>query len=189
MAEIAGLKLIVPTSVSGTGVSVSASGKVTWSGASATDVNVLGVFSSTYDNYLIVIRFLWGGSGNSGFEPGLNLRFRDSGGVISSGNYTFEQLEANGSTVAGSRVSSTSLARIGGIMSSTLHSGTHVYVYGPNLSQPTAHRNVGVGGSQSAYLRDIAGTFSLSTQMTGFNLFTDGSAAFSGSCVTYGLSQ
>ena len=54
MAEIAGLTLITPSSVAGSGVSVSASGKVTFT--AATSVSVNGVFSATHDNYLVVVR-------------------------------------------------------------------------------------------------------------------------------------
>ena len=48
MAEIAGLKLITPSSVDGSGVSESASGKVKFT--AATEISVNGVFGSTYDN-------------------------------------------------------------------------------------------------------------------------------------------
>lgn len=47
----AGTALVVPSSVAGTGVSVSAAGAVTLSGATSASVN--GVFTGTYDNYRI----------------------------------------------------------------------------------------------------------------------------------------
>jgi len=48
-----GLTSVIPTGVVGSGVSVGASGKVTFTGASS--ISVKGCFTSTYDNYLVII--------------------------------------------------------------------------------------------------------------------------------------
>ena len=53
MAEIAGLTLITPSSVAGSGVSLTGA-KVVFT--AATSVSVNGVFSATHDNYLVVVR-------------------------------------------------------------------------------------------------------------------------------------
>ena len=97
MAEIAGLKLIVPSSVAGSGVSVSASGKVSFT--AATTININGVFSATYDNYLVVLR----GLADSG-TPAIYGRMRLSGSDNATANaYVTQSLNADGATVSGGR--------------------------------------------------------------------------------------
>lgn len=74
------LTAIVPTSVAGAGVSVGASGKVTF--AAATTVSVNGVFTSLYDNYLI----LWDHPTRSASDGALRLRLA---GVDAAGAATY----------------------------------------------------------------------------------------------------
>ena len=68
----AGMDLITPTSVAGTGVTVSG-GQVSFT--AATSVSVNGCFTSTYDNYRVVCDYTTGTSG--GIVT--NFRFRTSG--------------------------------------------------------------------------------------------------------------
>jgi hypothetical protein len=86
-AAAPGMRLIVPTSVavgSGTG-SANAAGFVTFSGASSVSLN--GVFSSTYDNYRIVVNVT---SSSTNFDP-LWLRMRSGTTDNSSSNYRWQQ--------------------------------------------------------------------------------------------------
>ncbi len=177
---IAGLKLIVPTSVAGSGVSVSASGKVTFT--AATTVSVNGVFSSTYDNYLIVIRHHASAGAN------MNIRLRLSGTDASGSNYTYQRILADGSSVSGSRTSSATASFIGSL-NDTARSGQHVYLYGPALAQPTAGRNLDVDGYLSATIDDYSFTHSLSTAYDGCTFFPSGAANMTGALCVYGLSQ
>ena len=181
MAEIAGLKLIVPTSVAGSGVSVSATGKVTFT--SSTTINVNGCFTSSYDNYLVVCRFVSATSSSD-----LLFRMRASGSDNSSANsYTRQLLNADGSSVTGARASADS-GRLSET-SSTARSGFHTYFYGPNLAQPTAARSVTVSGRSSAWISDYAITHNQSTAYDGFSLFENASGALTGILTVYGLSQ
>lgn len=180
MAEIAGLKLIVPSSVAGSGVSVLASGKVTFT--AATSVSVNGCFTSSYDNYLIVTRHVASAGAN------MNIRLRLSGTDASGSNYTYQRLLADSTSVTGSRTSSQTAAFVGSL-SNTARSGQHIYLYGPGLAQPTAGRNLDVDGYQSASIDDYAFTHSLSTAYDGFTLFPSGGANMTGACTIYGLSQ
>lgn len=89
-----GLVQVVATSVavgSGSG-SVDANGRVTFNGASTVSIN--GIFTSIYENYLIVFNTLH--SSNSE----LNFRLRASG-TDSSANYEWQRLRATSTTVAG----------------------------------------------------------------------------------------
>lgn len=180
MAEIAGLKLIVPTSVAGSGVSVSASGKVTFT--AATSVSVNGCFSATYDNYLVVCRHSHTGAAD------LLMRLRLSGtDNTTASSYTSQQLRADNTTVSGSRI--TQNVSVISATYSTQRDGLHLYVYGPALAQPTAYRSVTVAGSNSALINDHAVTHNQSTAYDGLTIYTSTSNALTGALTVYGLSQ
>jgi hypothetical protein len=179
MAEIAGLKLIVPSSVAGSGVSVSASGKVTFTSAATVSMN--GVFSATYDNYLAVIRYTNTSDTNTRF------RLRASGTDATGSNYTYQLLRAGSTSVTGSRASADDKGGIGGV-SISLMSGEHFYLYGPALAQPTATRAVNVSGISDARIDEYATTHSLSTAYDGFTFYAI-TGNMTGTCTVYGLSQ
>jgi hypothetical protein len=178
---IAGLKLIVPTSVAGSGVSVSASGKVTFTAATA--VNVNGCFSATYDNYLCVTNVV--GSTNN---QNLWFRLRASGTDASGSNYTRQYLAATSTSVFGARSTSQTTGFNGWLDGG--RNGSHLYLYGPYLAQPTASRAVTsaseAGGSAS--IADDACTHSLSTSYDGITLLPS-SGTLTGTLTIYGLSQ
>lgn len=181
MPDIAGLKLIVPTSVAGSGVSVSASGKVTFT--SATTVSINGCFTSTYDNYLIV-----GSSKSLTGLANLYYRLRLSGTDASGSNYTTQVLDADSTTVSAARVTETN-GRFGvQVDSPAINSGWHLYLYGPALAQPTASRGVCGSAGGNARIRDDASTHSLSTAYDGISLFAS-TGTLTGALTVYGLSQ
>ena len=181
MAEIAGLKLIVPSSVAGSGVSVSASGKVSFT--AATSVSVNGCFSSTYDNYLVVMK-----TDASVSSVSIQFRLRLSGTDAATSTYIGQNLRASSTTVTGYRdpsaLSYTSIAAV----SSTITNGLHTYIYGPALAQPTALRTVSVSGLSSATIDDNANTHSVSTAYDGFTFYPQ-TGSLTGSLPIYGLSQ
>lgn len=186
MPDNNGLTLIVPTSVAATGsgssATVSATGKVTFSTAETVSVN--WCFTSTYDNYLLVLRYTLSVTGNDTL-----IRVRASGTDASGTNYTSQDILANNTSVTGSRRTSATSYFIGG-GSQTRHTGSHIYFYGPNLEQPTAFRLVTVNpqGGDLPCIYDTAGTHSLSTAYDGFTL-TRSSGTLAGTMCVYGLSQ
>ena len=180
---IAGLTLIVPSSVSNSGpgssASVSASGKVTW--ATATGVSINGVFSSSYDNYLIVA------SGTStNFTIVMNLR---ASGVDATGsNYTSQRTRGTGTTWDGNRFTSETFGRV--TSWDTNPNGFHLYVYGPYLAQSTISQSISVLSSAGAEINECVNTHSLTTSYDGITLGTQGGGStFGGSLTIYGLSQ
>jgi hypothetical protein len=187
MAEIAGLKLIVPTSASASGgasATISATGKVTFTGVNSTDtISIENCFTSAYDNYLWVIR-LWDGGGEA-----LIARLRVSSSDASGTNYTYQRIDANNTSVTGSRSTSQTSMRIAQTGGGSLRNGSHVYIYGPYLAQPTAFRNVSVFDNSSARIIDYAGTHSLSTSYTSMTLLTEGATDMQGTIQIYGLAQ
>jgi len=181
MAEIAGLKLIVPSSVAGSGVSVSASGKVTFT--AATSISVNDCFTSTYDNYVVVARV----NGEGASNINLRLRWRASGSDnATASSYVRQELTADNTTVSGARVTS-DFGEIGA--RGPGYTGYHLYSYGPALAQPTAARVVNVQNATGGIrIKDYAFTHNQSTAYDGFTLYPESSDITGALCV-YGLSQ
>lgn len=182
-----GLHIMRPTSivVAGGGTetaSVRADGGVDF--ANATSLSLNGVFTADYDNYMISIRSI-----HSASSVGIRARLRVSGSDASGANYVYQFIEANNTTVAAARTSSATETFIGGT-SSTANGGDIVYVYGPNLAQPTAFRNVNVWGANSARIYDNASTHSLSTAYDSITVFpSPGFGTFTGMITIYGYAQ
>lgn len=88
-----GMTLLVPTSVSGTGVTVTSAGRVLASAASSCQVN--GVFSTIYEAYLVLINVpSMSASGT------LALNLSANGTNDTSANYDTQSVYASGSSTA-----------------------------------------------------------------------------------------
>lgn len=175
-----GMVLLTPTSIahSGTSASIGANGQVTFTAVTSLSLN--GVFSATYDNYVISIRHV-----NTAGDPGAALRLRASGTDASGSEYARQYLDAGGTSVTAARSTGQTSANI--IQTSaTLRSGDQLYVYGPFLAQPTAFRNVGGSGSSNAYIFDAAATHSLSTSYDGISIIAN-SGSLTGALTVMGV--
>lgn len=178
------LELVKPSSVVVAGggsesATVSALGSVDF--ANATSLSLNDVFSSGYDNYMIVARH----EGTSD-DVQINVRFRAAGSDASGSNYTLQYLQASSTTVNGGRLTSQTSARV--FSSSTTDSGDVCYLYGPNLAQPTAFRSLSCQARTTGGLRMLewAGTHSLSTAYDGITIYP-GSGTITGRVAVYGM--
>ena len=169
MANTGMLVSMKPTSVdhSGTSASVNDNGGVDFSAVTSLSLN--GVFTSDYDNYLMVVTHEF-----STASILLQCRLRASGSDASGTDYTYQRLFAGATNVIGVRTTSATVANIGRSDDNGLLSGDSVHIYGPALAQPTAMRNVNVSGDGSASLEDSASTHSLSTAYDGITLIPNG---------------
>ncbi len=174
-------QVVVPTSVSGTGTSVTANGKVSMSATPALSVN--GCFSSTYEKYRIEID----GVGSAGLTFTFVLRV--AGADVTTANYDETTNLARNSTVTSSTsVAGTSWAVTAG--AGTLQTATI------KLSYPgTAQATTGISVCASMTNPQVAGTANgsivrawshrLSTAYDGFTVtFTGGT--FTGTVTIYG---
>ena len=176
-----GMILVTPSSVNRTGTSatINASGSVSFTACSVLSLN--GVFSSTYDNYIIDIRFL-----GTVFGAALRIRMRSTGTDNATVNaYARQYVIADSTSVSGERSSDT-FANIS--FANNTREGLNLFLYGPNLSQPTAGRSVTVSGSNNAYIYDSAFTHNQSTSYDGFT-FIPSSGNVTGLVKVYGLRQ
>jgi hypothetical protein len=172
MAAGDGLISMKPTSIahSGTSASINSDGGVDFSAVTSLSLN--GVFTGDYDNYLIVFT----GLASSG-AVGVNFRLRASGTDASGTDYTQQLLRADSTTVSAARVTSATQFSIQ-TTGPDLNNGSHVYVYGPHLAQPTAVRSVtevSIDASLTTNVNifDRAQTHSLSTSYDGFTIETN----------------
>jgi hypothetical protein len=183
MAAGDGLVTMTPTSIThaGTSASINADGGVDFTAVTSLSLN--GVFTSSNDNYLLVISH----SGNTSGAVSIRARMRASGTDATGTNYTVQNVEAGGSTVSGARDTSQTSAKIGAT-NDTLRSGDTVHIYGPYLAQATATRSVNVSGNANAYLLDFASTHSLSTSYDGITIFPN-SGTLTGNIVVFGYEE
>ena len=184
-AGTSGLVPIVPTSVavgSGTG-SASATGQVTFALASSVSLN--GVFSNTYQNYMVVMNISARSTANY-----IRLRFRVAGVDDTSANYDYQYLRAITTTVSANEVLNQTASDF--ITSSTNETTTSVGTFS-NVFQNTAEAyfqnqsNVGVPNGPG-YLEMLCGGINASTSFDGVTFFPT-AGTFSGLIMVYRLAN
>lgn len=179
-----GMVLIRPSSIAFSGVtaSITVNGSVSFSAVDSLSLN--GVFTSAYDNYMIVVR-----ANSSNDSTAIYYRLRTSGTDASGSNYTNQQLFVTSTTVSAGRTAET-FGRIGAISSTTYDRGGYgANIYGPCLAQPTALRSFTTTGYSSTHTRNIddyGSTHSLSTSYDGVTLYPS-QGNFTGLVSVYGL--
>jgi hypothetical protein len=184
-----GLITMVPTSIVATGTGNSASintdGSVSFSSCQTLAIN--GVFTSDYDNYMLVLLVKGESTGGSQTFYG---RLRASGVNATSG-YVRQLTEANGSSITSLGFSDV-IFPLGGIGSTSagLYSGSTHYFWGPYAAQQTAILGLETRPDNSAYWGQQATRHGLTTRYDGFILDTNSSSnkAF-GILTVFGFNQ
>jgi hypothetical protein len=147
--------------------------------ANATSLSLNGVFTSEFDNYMIAIRCV-----DSGTKT-LRMRLRGSGTDNSTASsYVAQRLRAASTSVSGSRTTS----NIADLTDLGLNnrSGLQVFLYGPNLAQPTAVRSITINGDNGGNINDHAFTHNQSVAYDGCSLIMS-SGTMTGLVSVYGL--
>lgn len=178
-----GMTLLVPSAVSVTGggssATIGANGKITYS--SAVTLQIDGVFSATYDNYLMVAVTTIGTAKN------VYLRYRASGVTATASNYAYQQLSAFASTVSGFRATGEPQTLVVGV-GDGVNNGFHAYFYGPALSQSTIGRGISAQAvAAGAQINEFAFVHTVSSAYDGIDL--NFQVAASGTMTIYGLNQ
>ena len=182
-ASAPGMDLITPTSVAGSGVTLSG-GLVTFTAATAVSVN--GCFSATYDNYLISVRNSWASTTG---QPYLDLRLRLSGSDASAANYSYVLTQAFTAISVDTSAFGATLAHItrAGDVNDGLGGG-NVSIFAPFLAQRTSIvSDHAIPYSNTSMKRTLAGgDHSLATSYDGFSLIPSAST-ITGTLRIYGL--
>ena len=169
-----GLWEITPTSVAGTGVSLSGS---TVTVSSSTTANINGCFTSDFDNYRIVIAQF-----TTNTPQGIYLRLRtttDAAGNDYSYGGIYRLFAGGGGDVSSNNVSSF----VQGTGSTTPDSGGTYDILSPNLAKHTQF--VGNMLNFDAGVA-IAGVHKLANAYTGFSILTTTGNTFSATIRIYG---
>ena len=177
-----GLAKIIPTSVavgSGSG-SANGNGTVTFSGASSVSLN--GVFTSTYDNYQIVIET----TASAGAY--LNFRLRLSGTDNSAASYSWGMVNTTNGGAA------YQLAGSGATSSNVLRPGTARNTCTFTICNPAIARETIYSGTQSfndgatvGIASAIGGIHAVSTAYDGFTIIHSGTITGTVSVYGYAL--
>lgn len=179
-----GLVVMTPTSIASTGTgnssSINADGSVDF--ASCATLSLNGVFTSDYDNYMIVMRI-----NSSSGVVNISARLRANGTDASGADYVVQNITADGTSVTGARTSSLTSFGIADAYT-TQRAGSTCYLYGPYLAQPTAMRHVGAQDYVSAAIVDRASTHSLSTSYDGITVIP-ASSNITGLVTVFGFNQ
>jgi hypothetical protein len=174
-----GMVLLSPTSIAhaGTSASIGANGQVTFTAVTSLSLN--GVFSATYDNYMVSLR------GTIASADNIYLRYRVAGSDNSTANsYVMQRLYAESTTITAAR-QTTTFIRLETRYTDVAQNGSVVNIYGPFLAQPTALRAVNAAAGSGATIYDVAATHDQSTSYDGFTLYAD--VTFGGVLQVYGV--
>lgn len=182
-----GLVKVIPTSVAGTGVSLSATGTVTFT--TATSVTVNNCFSSLYENYRVVMYWTQNTS-----TANTNLKLRDGSGDISA-NYGMSAggyFASSGTmTFAGFNVSADEAATQAFVMGGTAGASVSFIadVFTPNLARDTNFIGTATSSAYNVTLTRVNVATHIrhtaSTACTGFSLLAAG-GSITGSLRVYG---
>lgn len=180
---INGLVTMTPTSVDKAGggtetATINANGSVTF--ANCTTLSLNGIFTSSYDNYMIISR-----TTGSGSALAVRFRLRAAGtDNTSTSSYQYQLVLAATTTLTYSRVAQN--YGQGFLVDSAARDNATTYFFGPKLSQPTGWIVDGGYGETSLY--QYGGLHDQSTAYDGLSLIMP-SGYFAGLVTVYGLNQ
>ena len=157
----------------------------TFSGVSSQSVN--DVFSSTYDNYLLLINY----TSISGADSNFTFRLRVSGSDAAT-NYSNWIMGINSGGTANNIVSNSQTANVINQSDSTetLERTTSITLFNPNKANATYGHLQSTGLNQTGSYIGLAGSIAhlTTTAYTGFTLLRD-SGTFTGQVQVYGFNK
>lgn len=158
----------------------------TTSASAVSSVSINNVFTSSYQNYLIVTNL----KADSAYANDILLRFRASGTDDSSGNYQRQKLEVYATTAGVSRQQNQNQSTIGYLTSDTEYQ-VQAIIGNPQLAKPTSLYHYGTNSDGNANVANqvifFAGnTLNTSTAYDGFTIFSVGAVNFTGTVRVYG---
>ena len=170
-----GMDLITPTSVAGSGVTLSG-GQVSFTAATAVSVN--GCFTTTYDNYLL--RF----NGVSSADTNCTLRMRASGTDNSAASYGYSLLQGVSGAASSSQATGQTSVQQALINTEGFHAA--IDVYSPALAANTRFQSNGGKNTGTPYLAAFLGFHAVASAFDGLTVLP-ASGNITGSLRIYGL--
>jgi len=152
----------------------------TFSAVASQSIN--DVFSTTYDNYLILTSHT-----NSSAAQDLNLRLRVGGADNSTASsYVRQLMEASGSSVSAGRT--TTDRHVFGVTNDILSNAQSLTVFNPFIAQPTVFYSQDLNSRSNAFIAVWGGTHNQSTSYTGFTIFPS-AGNITGKITVFGYSK
>lgn len=152
--------------------------------STASSITADNVFTSTYTNYQLVVRYISSGTNN------LLLRLRASG-TSAATNYNFQRIYASNTTVAGERSTSQTSFFAAPFSNGTFYITAVVFLSGPQLAEATIIHSENaptLGAYTSLEWNNCYGNHSTATAYDGIEIFT-ASGSLTGSYTIYGMSK
>lgn len=143
--------------------------------------NASPIFSSTYDNYVIVFN----GVSSGGLNP--QIRMRADTTNATGADYSVQYLNVTGTTVAGARSIGTTYAELPAL--DTSPAGFMITMYSPYLTKATTFMAQGPTSISTLSYQMYAGKHDKNTSYNGFGVLTGSASTINGTFYIYGLAQ
>ena len=172
---------IIPTSVAGTGVTVGASGKVSFT--ASTSISLNGIFTSTYDHYKVEIYT------TASSTAVLRVVLRSAGTDATAANYDYTLLYANSGTPGSATVAANAYWTLNASISSTMMKH-NLELTNPFLASMTTAigRSVAYASAVAPLIGNFGGGHRLSTSYDGLT-FTASTGSLTGTIRVYGYNN
>ena len=172
---------VIPTSVAGTGVTVGASGKVSFT--ASTSISLNGIFTSTYDHYKVEIYT------TASSTAVLRVVLRSAGTDATAANYDYTLLYANSATPGSATVAANANWTLNASISSTMMKH-NLELTNPFLASMTTAigRSVAYASAVAPLIGNFGGGHRLSTSYDGLT-FTTSTGSLTGTIRVYGYNN
>ena len=172
---------IIPTSVAGTGVTVGASGKVSFT--ASTSISLNGIFTSTYDHYKVEIYT------TASSTAVLRVVLRSAGTDATAANYDYTLLYANSGSPSSATVAANANWTLNASISSTVMKH-NLELTNPFLASMTTAigRSVAYASAVAPLIGNFGGGHRLSTSYDGLT-FTTSTGSLTGTIRVYGYND
>ena len=172
---------VIPTSVAGTGVTVGASGKVSFT--ASTSISLNGIFTSTYDHYKVEIYT------TAASTAVLRVVLRSAGTDATAANYDYTLLYANSATPGSATVAANANWTLNASISSTMMKH-NLELTNPFLASMTTAigRSVAYASAVAPLIGNFGGGHRLSTSYDGLT-FTTSTGSLTGTIRVYGYNN
>jgi len=172
---------IIPTSVAGTGVTVGASGKVSFT--ASTSISLNGIFTSTYDHYKVEIYT------TASSTAVLRVVLRSAGTDATAANYDYTLLYANSASPGSATVAANAHWTLNASISSTMMKH-NLELTNPFLASMTTAigRSVAYASAVAPLIGHFGGGHRLSTSYDGLT-FTTSTGSLTGTIRVYGYNN
>lgn len=177
------LTICTPTSISYTGTSATINDDGSVSFTATSDLALDGVFSATYNDYVIFYRANW----NTTISTVPQITLRASGVNDTSTKWGQPYWGTYGSSTEGSAQDGLT-ATYPGIIANVDPNGSPIYFLGPYETKGTGLISTSCIGQDGARIRDYANSHDSATSWDGFR-FRTGSNTITGKLTVYGFTK